>query len=177
MRRLLLSMLSAGLIAGPAMAKTHATAHTETCTNTADRTAFDTEGLKSELMVTALTCGAKDKYNGFMRTYQPSVASQEHELSAYFKRAYGRSATKAYDDYISNLANVQEQDGLKAGSSFCQIFTNMFDEVMSLHDGTELADYAHSQAIVQPVAFTTCSEVPVKALSKPRHRVVKHHTA
>jgi hypothetical protein len=50
----------------------------------------------------------------------------------------------------------------------------MFDEVMSLHSGTELADYAHSQAIVQPIAFTTCSDVPVKALSKPRHKVAKH---
>jgi hypothetical protein len=177
MRRLLISMLTAGLIAGPAIAKTRAVARVETCTNATDRTAFDTEGLKSELMVTALTCNQQDRYNGFMRTYQPSVASQEHELSAYFKRAYGRAASKAYDDYISNLANVQEQDGLKAGSAFCQIFTNMFDEVMSLHDGSELADYAHSQAIVQPVAFTTCSDVPVKALSKPRHRVSKHRSA
>ncbi len=177
MRRLLTSMLAAGLIAGPAVARVQHTAKVETCTNLADRTAFDTEGLKSELMVTALTCGQQEKYNGFMRTYQPDVASQEHELSAYFKRAYGRASSKAYDDYISNLANVQEQEGLKAGSSFCQIFTNMFDEVMSLHDGTELADYAHSQAIVQPIAFTTCSEVPVKSLSKPRHKVSKHRSA
>ena len=177
MRRLFISILSAALAAGPAVAKTHPVTRIETCTKTADRTAFDTEGLKSELMVTALTCQEKDKYNGFMRTYQPDVASQEHELAAYFKRAYGRGATKAYDDYISNLANVQEQEGLKAGSAFCQIFPQMFDEVMSLHDGTELADYAHSQAIVQPVAFTTCSEVPVKALSKPRHKVSKHRSA
>ncbi len=177
MRRLLTCVLSAGLAAGPAVARVQHATHVETCTNLADRTAFDTEGLKSELMVTALACKQQDRYNGFMRTYQPAVASQEHELGAYFKRAYGRSATKAYDDYISNLANVQEQDGLKAGTAFCQIFSNMFDEVMSLHDGTELADYAHSQAIVQPVAFTACSEVPVKALSKPRHKASKHRTA
>ncbi len=176
MRRLLISVLSAGLAAGPALARVQHTARVETCTNLADRTAFDTEGLKSELMVTALTCKQQDKYNGFMRTYQPDVATQEHELSAYFKRAYGRAGSKAYDDYISNLANVQEQDGLKAGSAFCQIFSNMFDEVMSLHDGTELADYAHSQAIVQPVAFTTCSDVPVKALTRPRHKASKHHS-
>ena len=177
MRRLLISLLSASVAVGPALAKTHGSTRIETCTNSADRTAFDTEGLKSELMVTALACKEQDKYNVFMRTYQPSVASQEHELTAYFKRAYGRAATKAYDDYISNLANVQEEDGLKAGSAFCQIFTNMFDEVMSLHDGSELADYAHSQAIVQPIAFTTCSDVPVKALSKPRHRAGKHRSA
>jgi hypothetical protein len=112
-----------------------------------------------------------------MAEYQPSVASEEKDLAAYFKRAYGRQYQKAYDDYISNLANVQEQEGLKDGTAFCDTFKNMFDEVMSLHNGTELADYAHSQAIVQPVAFTTCSEVPVKTLTKQRHRSTKHKTA
>ena len=144
-----------------------------TCTQNADRTAFDTEGLKSELMVTALTCGEKDKYNAFMRTYQPAVVAEEADLSAYFKRAYGKQYRKAYDDYISNLANVQSEAGLKSGTAFCGEFKTMFDEVMSLHDATELADYAHSQPIVQPIAFTTCVEAPAKAKAvRSRHHVV-----
>ena len=163
MHRLAAAILSFSLAAAPAWAKT------ETCTNITDRTAFDTEGLKSELMVTAETCHMTDKFNRFMLTYRPAIAAREKELTAYFKRAYGRMSDKAYDDYITNLANVQSQEGLKTGTAFCTIFQNMFDEVLSLHDGTELADYAHSQAIVQPVAFTTCSDVPVKTLSKPRH--------
>lgn len=178
MHRFAAAVLTASLVVAPAVAKTiKASKVVESCTSPADRTAFDTEGLKSELMVTALACKEQDKYNSFMRTYQPAVASTEHDLNAYFKRVYGRQYQKAYDDYISNLANVQEQEGLKTGTAFCQIFQNMFDEVMSLHDGTELAAYAHSQAIVQPIAFTTCSDVPVKTLSKPRHKSSKHKTA
>ena len=176
MRRLLISMLSAGLIAAPAMARTHSAAKVESCTNATDRTAFDTEGLKSELMVTAEACRMTDKFNTFITTYKPEVRSKELVLESYFKRAYGRAGQKAYDDYITNLANVQEQDRLKSGSASCQILPQMFDEVMSLHDGSELVDYAHSQAIVQPVAFTTCSDTPVKALSRPRHKAVKHRS-
>ena len=170
--------LSFGLLAAPSFAKTKSVHSTrlESCTSQQDRTAFDTEGLKSELMVTAETCKMTDRFNEFMNAYKPAVAQSEGVLSSYFHKAYGRQSQKAYDDYITNLANVQSQEGLKSGTAFCTIYANMFDEVMSLHDSTELVDYAHGQAIVQPLAFTTCSEVPVKALSKPRHKVSKHRS-
>jgi hypothetical protein len=174
------ALLSAGLVGVPALAKPHKTvakAKVETCTSSDDRTAFDTEGLKSELMVTAETCDMKDKYNNFITTYQPKLVAEEKVLTNYFKRSYGRMSDKAHDDYITNLANVQSQEGLKSGTAFCQIFQTMFDEVMSLHDSSELADYAHGKAIVQPLAFTTCSDVPVKTLTKPRHTVAKHKSA
>jgi hypothetical protein len=175
-----IALLSAGLATVPALAKTQKTvspAKIQTCTSPIDRTAFDTEGLKSELMVTAETCDLKDKYNSFIMTYQPNLVAEEKVLTGYFKRSYGRMSDKAHDDYITNLANVQSQEGLKSGTAFCQIFQSMFDEVMSLHDGSELADYAHSKAIVQPLAFTTCSDVPVKTLTKTRHKVAKHRSA
>jgi hypothetical protein len=178
--RLAIALLSVGLAAVPALAKTKKTVtapKVETCTSPIDRTAFDTEGLKSELMVTAETCDLKDKYNTFIMTYQPNLVAEEKVLTSYFKRSYGRMSDKEHDDYITNLANVQSQEGLKSGTAFCQIFQSMFDEVMSLHDGSELADYAHGKAIVQPLAFTTCSDVPVKILTKPRHKVVKHKSA
>ncbi len=181
MMRLLPVLLAASLIAAPALARKHTTHAVsevgDSCTAPDDRTAFDVEGLKSELMVTALACKQQDKYNAFMRTYQPAVASEEADLHAYFKRAYGRASTKAYDDYISNLANVQEQDGLKAGTAFCDNLPNMFDEVMSLHSAAELPDYAKSQPLVQPVDFVQCSATSVKATTPTRHhssRRTKH---
>ena len=151
------------------LAANQAMAVPSACTRPADRTAFDTVGLKSELMVTALACKRQDKYNQFMLAYKPEVAAQEKALNAYFKRAYGRQYQKAYDDYISNLANVQSDSSLKSGTAFCQEFETMFDEVMSLHDSSELVAYANSQAIVQPIAFSTCSDVPVKA-TRSRHK-------
>jgi hypothetical protein len=175
-------LLAAILLACPALhaATKHAghakaaAAAAPACEFPADRAAFDIEGLKSELMVTALTCRDQDKYNDFMRRYQPDVAREEHDLSAYFKRAYGRQYQKAYDDYISNLANVQSQDTLKAGNAFCANLPAMFDEVMSLHDSSELHDYANSKVIAQPVAFETCTSPPPASPSTAKaHRSSK----
>ncbi|MEJ0047180.1 MAG: hypothetical protein WDN04_14480 [Rhodospirillales bacterium] len=154
--RLATTILAICVAAGPALAVP------STCTRDADRTAFDTAALKSELMVTALVCKQQDSYNAFIHTYQPAVVGEEKDLAAYFKRAYGRQYQKAYDDYISNLANVQSDEGLKMGTAFCETYTTMFDEVLSLHSATELADYAHSKALVQPVSFQTCAEMPAK---------------
>jgi hypothetical protein len=146
------------------------------CTYEGDRVAFDIEGLKSQLMVTALVCKQQDHYNDFMARYRPDLVTSERELGAYFKRVDGRAAQKAYDDYISNLANVQEQDGLKAGTAFCDNLPDLFDEVMALHDSAELDEFANSQAIVQPVAFEMCTTVaaPPTTVRRVKHTRAKH---
>jgi hypothetical protein len=153
------------------MKKIHTIVGPDPCTQPDDRQAFDVIGLKSELTVTALACHEQDRYNAFMRMYQPAVADADRELNSYFKRAYGRRATAEHDEYITNLASAQEQDGLKSGTAYCGAFTDMFDEVMSLQNASELADFAHSQAIAQPVTFTKCSAVPVKPAPTRRHAV------
>jgi hypothetical protein len=147
------------------------------CTRAADRTAFDTEGLKSELMVTALACKQQDKYNAFMRTYQPAVAAEEKDLTAYFKRVYGKRYHTEYDEYISNLANAQSDNSLKSGTAFCSEFQSMFDEVMSLHNASELPAYANSQDIVQPASFQACADLPVKAVRSRHHTTHKKSTS
>ena len=180
MRLLTSAVLAASLLAAPALQA--ATKHGRTskavvlapaCEFEADRTAFEIEGLKSQLMVTALACHQQDKYNSFMSRYQPDVAREESNLSAYFKRSYGKQSTKAYDDYISNLANIQEQDGLKAGTAFCSNLGNMFDEVMSLHSASELHDFTNAKVIAQPITFETCTGTPPVS-TRARHSKSKH---
>jgi hypothetical protein len=156
--------LLAGIIAAPILssAATKRTHHyvpraTPACEFPADRTAFDIEGLKSELMVTALACKQQDRYNAFMSRFQPTVAAEEHDLNAYFRRSYGRGAQKAYDDYISNLANIQSEDSLKSGTAFCDNIAEMFDEVQALHDSAELHEFANAKTIAQPVTFENCA--------------------
>ena len=153
--RLLSSVVAAALLAAP-LAASPAVAASE-CAGPSDRHAFDVEGLKSELMVMALSCGAQSQYNAFISRYKSDLSSQESALSGYFKHTYGKSAQKAHDDYITQLANVQSDKGLKLGTQFCVRNVDMFDKVQALHDGTELPDYAHGRDIVQPVSFTTCA--------------------
>ena len=179
MRRLTASLLAAGLLASPALqaATKHARASkavavgAPACEFDADRTAFDIEGLKSQLMLTALACKKQDRYNEFMSRYKPQVASAEAGLATYFKRSYGRQGQTQYDAYITNLADEQEKDGLKSGTAYCENLEVMFDEVMSLHDASELHDFTNAKAIVQPITFETCTgAAPVSSTSrKVRH--------
>ena len=182
MRLLTASLLAAGLLASPCLQA--ATKHARSgkvasvgapaCEFESDRTAFDIEGLKSQLMLTALACKKQDKYNAFMSRYKPQVAGAEAGLATYFKRSYGRQGQTQYDEYITNLADEQEKDGLKAGTAYCENLDVMFDEVMSLHDASELHDFTNAKAIVQPMTFETCTGAPPSVGRKARHGSAKH---
>ena len=184
MRTITTALLAAGLLAAPSLHA--ATKHTSrshaaviaapACQFAADRTAFDIEGLKSQLMVTALACKQQDKYNAFMSRYQPDVAREEANLAAFFKRSYGKSWQKAYDEYITNLADVQEQDGLKGGNALCSYLPAMFDEVMSLHDSSELHDFTNSKMIAQPIEFQTCAGSPPASATGRKSKHTTHST-
>jgi len=167
MRPLLSILTVAALLTGSLSAQA------EQCARPVEKTAFNVAGLKSQLMVTALSCqsdaklGSLDKYNAFISRYRADLVSQERSLTSYFQRAYGRSAQKQHDDYITLLANSQADEGIKSGSFFCQQNMGMFDEVMALKTGTDLPVYATTKAIAQPIALVECpaggSTVKVKS--------------
>ncbi len=134
------------------------------------REAFDVQGLKSELMVTALSCGAQDRYNAFVEKFRPGLNAEESTLKAYFTGAYGRSAQKQRDDYITQLANVESERGLQAGTQFCDQRVSMFDEVAALDSVGDLGGYAEAKDIVQPAAYDSCAvPAPVKQSGRARH--------
>jgi hypothetical protein len=145
----------------------------------ADTEAFNVTGLKSELMVTALSCNEQDRYNAFIAKFHPDLIAEESVLNRYFSRAFGRGAQKAHDDYITQLANVQADKGLQAGVAFCQQRMSMFDEVSALDNASDLDGYAHGKEIVQPADFQTCSAPSSPGRSAHIRRVsakvVRHH--
>ena len=148
MRFALSSLLAATLLSNPLAAAE--------CLRSTDHVAMDVIALKTQLMVTALTCQADERYNAFIRKYQPDLQREDRSLNGYFSRAYGRSAQKQRDDYVTQLANSQSQTGLKQGSAFCGHNIGTFDEVMALKSNAELADYAAGRAGAQPISATSC---------------------
>ncbi len=140
----------AASVAGPALAAGQ-------CGISSAREAFDVQGLKSELMVTALSCNVQDRYNAFVEKFRPNLAAEESRLNGYFRSTYGRGAQTAHDDYITQLANVQSERGLKAGVAFCQQRVSMFDEVSVLDSASDLGGYAEAKDIVQPSSYETCA--------------------
>lgn len=144
------------------------------CGESPTHEAFNVQGLKSELMVTALSCSAQDRYNAFVNRFRPRLAEEEARLDRYFKTNYGRAASRQRDDYVTQLANVQSKGGLDAGTVFCAQRLQMFDEIDALKDGADLSHYAEGKDILQPESFESCSgprKTSTRALShKARHK-------
>ncbi|CAK7193379.1 hypothetical protein COMNV_01594 [Commensalibacter sp. Nvir] len=152
-----------------------------TCKISPTHQSFNVEGLKSELMVTALSCQAQDKYNGFIGQFRSVINEEQDKLKILFRKNYGRRAQKEQDDYITQLANVQSSEGLKAGTIFCRQRVNMFDEIKPLKTAEELSEYADAKNIMQPASVEVC-EAPSVVKSKTgrkrhitRHKVAKKH--
>ena len=161
MRILLSGLVAAGLLSSHVAAA-------QTCARPADKEAFEVAGLKSQLMVTALTCNVNEKYDAFVNTHRPYLVNQDKVLNAYFTRAHGRRARTQFDDYITQLANSQSQNGLKRGTLFCAENATIFDEIAALKNGNELPDFAAGKALAQPVALTTCTtpEAPARPAAR-----------
>jgi hypothetical protein len=150
MRVLSLSLLATGLLsAGMAVA--------EPCARPADLAAFDIAGLKSKLMVTAITCNLQDRYNDFVQRFRGELMTQERALHAYFARVSGGRAQRAHDDYITSLANTQSESGIHQGTLFCQRNAGMFTEMLALAKGSELPPYAASKQLPQPIDISACA--------------------
>lgn len=160
MRRLLVSFAAVSLFATQVQAAD--------CLRPMDHVAMDVTALKTQLMVTALTCKADERYNAFVTKYKPDLAREDKSLGTYFSRSYGRSGVKQRDDYVTQLANSQSQVGLKQGSYFCDDNVGAFDEVMALKNSAELQEYAAGRAGVQPISTVSCAGTAV-----PEHKTTR----
>ncbi len=161
-------MLVSGLVAVGLLTSNVATAQ---CVRPGDYPAFDITALQNKLMVTALTCDARDKYDAFVMKYRPELASQNKALSNYFSRANSRRARQQQDDYMTQLSNSQSSTGLRQGTLYCQYNLGVFDEVMALRSSAELTDYAAGKSVMQPIPMSECGTAAAPATrSRTRRR-------
>ncbi|MGE0223344.1 MAG: hypothetical protein AB7S57_08800 [Acetobacteraceae bacterium] len=139
-----------GLALQPAMAQRQ-------CASLADQSAFEVQALRSELMVLATGCSEDQRYNAFMRRFQPDLQANERAISAYFKRNYGRSGQAEHDRFVTDMANARSRAGTQLGSDFCARNSMIFQEVMSLRNTTELAEFAAAKDLI-PATVSVCHE-------------------
>jgi hypothetical protein len=130
----------------------------EPCARPVDLTAFDVAGLKSKLMVTAITCSQQDLYNQFVQRFRADLMVHERNLNGYFARVYGGRAQHEHDDYITSLANTQSESGIQQGTLFCQQNVSIFTEVLAIVKGSDLPAYAASKALPQPISLVACPQ-------------------
>lgn len=140
------------------------------CAKPQEKAAFDVSALKSNLMVTAVTCKSEERYNAFIQQFQPYLASNDKTLGGYFNRAYGKRGQAQQDDYITSLANAQSQFGVKHGTLFCQQNLGMFDEVMAVKSGADLPTFAAAKPIQQALAVQECPATPAPAATTTKKK-------
>jgi len=137
---------AAGLLAAALLAFTPGLAAARCATENEQR-AFEIEALKTELMVVATTCkGAnEDRYNAFVRRYQPTLVSANQGVSSYYAR---RGGPRANDFFITELANARSNQARQLGSDYCSRNAGLFEEVMSLSGPQDLGPYAATKDLL-----------------------------
>lgn len=111
------------------------------CMSPAEASAIHVRVLQSDLMVAALLCDQKPRYNRFVQEFQPELIRHGQTLKAYFQRAHGKSGTRRLNSFITVLANEASQRSITLGGDYCPIATRLFDQVLATRDG-ELDSYS-----------------------------------
>jgi hypothetical protein len=151
MRRLLSSLATLALLSQQAHAQLD-------CLQPHERSAVEVAALRSELMVLATGCRQDERYNAFIRKYQPDLLGNEHAVHDMFKRIYGKRAQQEHDRFTTDLANGESSAGMHLGSDFCDRNSLIFKEVMALPGAAELPAYAAGKDLV-PTAVDVCPQV------------------
>lgn len=149
MRRIALGLVASTFMGANAMA----------CMAPGTQEALDVIGLKSTLMVSALTCDQRSDYDTFMKRFQPHILAEQHRMDAYFRARHGKVFQKYEDNYVTSLANVQSTAGIHQGSDFCNASKTMFGQVLALNTQTQLDSYARQAPAVQPIVVLACGIV------------------
>jgi hypothetical protein len=116
--------------------------------------AFNVIGLKSALMVGALSCEQQDRYDAFMNQFKPHILEEQHMMDAYFHKTGGRAGQTREDQFVTLLANNQSVSGIAEGSTFCLNNTAEFNAVMALHTPDQLDGFVTDQAPSETLAST-----------------------
>lgn len=155
--------LACAMLAGVVTAQACATPH--------EAALFNVAGLKSELMVTAISCNDDAEYNSFVTRFRAVLLADDQGLTSYFVHTYGRAGQAQHDAYITNIANQMSQVGVAEGTEFCHRHLVLFAEVLALGSPAQLEAFAASRGYVEPVAPAPCTVTasdPPPVLQKQR---------
>ena len=132
------------------------------CSSLSDQSAFEVQALRSELMVLATGCHEDNRYNAFIRRYQPDLQANERTINAYFQHRYGKAAQTEHDRFVTDLANAISRQGSDLGGDFCPRNGLIFNEVLALQSATQLVDFAAGKNLV-PVSLEICTPMASSA--------------
>ncbi|MEL0106650.1 MAG: hypothetical protein VW802_06870 [Rhodospirillaceae bacterium] len=105
------------------------------CPSTAEQHALNVRVLQTKLMVSALSCNAKPKYNSFVKRFHRELVPHGKNLRRLFHRSYGKRARYHLNKFITRLANDESAVRVSSGSQYCQNAQALFARVLSANNG------------------------------------------
>ena len=101
------------------------------CASEGDLAALNARVLQTELMVAALSCDERQRYNNFITSYQSVLNSRSQALQGMFKRAHGAQGMNRLNAFVTKMANDSSQQVREKGSDYCTYAGELFDEVLA----------------------------------------------
>jgi hypothetical protein len=136
--------------------------------------AFNVIGLKSSLMVGALSCNQQSEYDAFMTNFQPHILAEQHVMDAYFKKIGGHYGQAREDDFVTLMANNQSVSGIGQGAIFCLNNQAEFQQVLALKTPDDLDNFVTAQSPdPAPVVADTAPAATVVTHSLKKNKSIK----
>ncbi len=101
------------------------------CAKVAERESFGVRALQTRLMVAALSCDVRDRYNDFILKYRPALAGHGQNLIGFFRRAYGPASGRRIDRSVTGLANQASMLSATDRTGFCAESGRMLDRLLA----------------------------------------------
>ena len=118
------------VIGGLGMMLVASQAGADVCETPSERAAIATRVFQTELMVAALTCDERGRYNAFVRRFEHDLVDRGQTLKTIFSRAHGNRATGQLTSFVTRLANEASLRSLETTEDFCARASDLFGKVM-----------------------------------------------
>ena len=125
------------------------------CASDRDLAALNARVLQTELMVAALSCDERQRYNTFVTAYQQVLTERGQALKALFKRTKGARANTGLNAFITKLANDASQQVMSRGDEYCVFAGQLFEEAIATPP-SELNSLANKPWIASRHGFRPC---------------------
>ncbi|MBF0094438.1 MAG: hypothetical protein HQL34_07840 [Alphaproteobacteria bacterium] len=124
------------------------------CARESERPALNARVLQTQLMVAALSCGEKARYNGFVKKFGGELAARGRTLISMFDRAYGRGGKTEMNRFVTSLANDASSRSL-ASDQFCEETAVLFDTLERIEPSL-LSELAENQPFAETHGVDSC---------------------
>jgi hypothetical protein len=131
------------------------------CARERDQVALRTRAVQTDFMVAALTCDEKDRYNSFVKRFQPQLIRQGKNLQAYFKRSHGKQGTMELNSMLTKLANLSSTRSIADRAGFCGSARERMSEALLLK-AKEFPAFIDRQPFIPVPGVTFCTTEAAK---------------